>query len=119
MPGDDADPPAARPLDYQRRPNRRAATASFVVGTAVIGFFTWVFAVALWVAVGAAASGAPPVLWGGGGLILAGVAWLGWWQHTRHGWRGFVPGLLLGFLLTCLVPVGIVAVVCGPLGSKW
>jgi hypothetical protein len=31
----------------------------------------------------------------------------------RLGWRGFVPGVLIGAALTCLVPVGIVAVMCG------
>ena len=27
-------------------------------------------------------------------------------------WRGFIPGVLIGAALTCLVPVGIVAAMC-------
>jgi hypothetical protein len=30
----------------------------------------------------------------------------------RLGWRGFVPGVLIGAALTCLVPLGIVAALC-------
>ncbi len=34
------------------------------------------------------------------------------WVHIKLRWRSFIPGMLVGFALTCLVPIGIVAVVC-------
>jgi hypothetical protein len=46
--------------------------------------------------------------------MLAALLGLSMWMGLKLGWRGFMPGVLLGLGLTCLVPVGIVAVVCGP-----
>ena len=43
-------------------------------------------------------------------LILLGEASLTW-QLAQKGWRGFLPGLLLGAALTCLIP----SCICGML----
>ena len=34
-------------------------------------------------------------------------------MHVRLGWRSFLPGVLLGFGITCLVPYATVWVICG------
>jgi hypothetical protein len=113
------DPPPA-PLDYRGRPEAKPGPATPVAVQALAGFFSWIAGAALVVGivVSAAKAGADPttllvpVL--GVGLVAA--VWVGVWVRARFGWRGFIPGMLLGVGLTCLVPVGIVAVVCGPWG---
>jgi len=45
--------------------------------------------------------------------LFAGQIFLITWVNVRFRWRGFLPGFFIGLGLTCLVPVGIVAVVCG------
>ena len=47
------------------------------------------------------------------GTLLVCIGGITLWLRLRFRWRGFLPGLLIGFGLTCLVPVGIVAVICG------
>lgn len=32
---------------------------------------------------------------------------------AKRSWRGFGPGVLIGLALTCLVPIGLVLVLCG------
>ena len=34
----------------------------------------------------------------------------------RHGWGGFLPGVLLAMALSCLIPIGIIKMVCGNFG---
>lgn len=53
--------------------------------------------------------------WGIPIILVPGLLGLGIWLRIARRWRGFLPGLLIGFFVTCLVPVGIVAVVCGPM----
>ncbi len=50
--------------------------------------------------------------WGVGTVVI--VLALGMCAQANPRCRGFFPGMLLGLLLTCLVPVGVVAIVCGP-----
>jgi len=33
--------------------------------------------------------------------------------RTQYRWRGFIPGVLLGFGVTCLLPLGILTILCG------
>jgi len=47
------------------------------------------------------------------GAMLICLGGLAVWLRLRFRWRGFLPGVLVGFGLTCLVPIGIVAVICG------
>ncbi len=52
----------------------------------------------------------------GAATVLAGQVGLAIWLYTRHGWRWFGVGLLLGGTLTCLLPVGYVLIVGGRSG---
>lgn len=53
------------------------------------------------------------------GAALVGIGGLAIWLRVRFRWRGFLPGLLIGFGLSCLLPIGIVAVICGFGGSRF
>jgi hypothetical protein len=44
---------------------------------------------------------------------LIGLAVASFWLRTRYNWSAFLPGVLLGIALTCLVPIGILIVTCG------
>jgi hypothetical protein len=46
-------------------------------------------------------------------LGVVAVIGVSFYSHSKLGKRGFIPGVLIGLGLTCLVPVGILAVVCG------
>lgn len=46
-------------------------------------------------------------------VLLALIILLAGFLGVRYHWRSFVPGMIMGLVLTCLVPVGIVVVVCG------
>jgi hypothetical protein len=45
--------------------------------------------------------------------LLIVLSSLACWLRLRFRWRGFLPGVLIALAMTCLVPVGIVAVACG------
>jgi hypothetical protein len=46
------------------------------------------------------------------GAVLIGIGALAIWLRLRYRWRGFLPGILIGFGLTCLLPIGIVWAIC-------
>ncbi len=46
-------------------------------------------------------------------LALGGFVALCVYVYRVYHWRAFVPGALLGFGVTCLLPVGIIVVLCG------
>jgi hypothetical protein len=83
-----------------------------VSGQVTMGFSLWIFAVLLF---GTLIRGSTFQDYAKqiAALELSAVAGLSLWLRIKYGWRGFIPGVLLGFGLTCLVPIGIVAVVCG------
>ena len=117
-PADEEQPPTPPPLDYRGPADPVQPTPVSAAGQAAIGFVAWVFGLASWLGV---------VLGGGGGqattpwwtaaVIVVGLIGLTAWVAIRYRWTWFLPGVLLGLLLTCLVPWGILAVVCGPLGG--
>jgi hypothetical protein len=43
------------------------------------------------------------------GLILTLCVYI----RTQYKWRGFIPGVLLGSGVTCLLPLGLLAILCG------
>jgi len=47
------------------------------------------------------------------GLMLVCLGGVAIFLRVRYDWRGFIPGLLIGLILTCLIPIGIVSVICG------
>jgi len=85
-------------------------------GEMFIGFLSWIGGFAAVVMTGMASNNATAVL---GVLVITAAAliWGGTYLHLR-GWRGFVPGLLIGFAITCLLPFGIAAVICGSGGFR-
>ena len=104
-----------RPLDY-RRPvagSDRPATPAVVQFLAGVGL--WILVLAAAVGVLRAAGGrSSDVLIPVVAVTLGGSIALGKVVRWRYNWRGFLPGVLVGVGLTCLVPVGIVVVLCGP-----
>lgn len=81
------------------------------------GFGAWIIGIATVII--AATSGHSPSAMAGNpvvlviGALLVCLGGITIWLRLRFRWRGFLPGLLIGFALTCLVPAGIVAVICG------
>ncbi len=45
-------------------------------------------------------------------LALAGIIALCVVMRQKYQWRGFIPGVLLGVGLNCLLPLGILAILC-------
>lgn len=104
------------PLDYRSPPTTADRWTGPASGQVLLGFLAWLATVAgtcgfAGMAKGANLTGTPAavVL----SLPVIGMLAFGVWLRVHRGWRGFLPGLLLGFGLTCLVPVGVAAVVCG------
>jgi len=114
--------PHGTPLDYRRpgdEPKYQPRTP--FSAQMVAGFVAWVIGVIAVIVAATNTQGKFAKLAGNSGnatmcvlggmlICLGGVAV---WLRLRFRWRGFLPGLLIGFGLTCLVPVGIVAVICG------
>ncbi len=79
---------------------------------AILGFFAWIGAGIIICFTGETLGGRYF------GLILIGAEvlaffFLCYWVSFRLKWKGFIAGVMIGLLLTCLVPLGIVAVICG------
>ena len=34
--------------------------------------------------------------------------------HSSYGWKGFIPGVLIGFGLACMIPYALLYAICGP-----
>jgi hypothetical protein len=109
-------PPEYTPpvLDYNSGKDQPVPDTS-TSGQMLAGFLCWVLAVvATFVMLPAQSGITPPDLWWIPpalmlGLVIAACIW----TRVKFGWRGFVPGVLIGLGLTCLVPIGIIAVICG------
>jgi hypothetical protein len=91
-----------------------------LVWQVVLGFFTWFAAAGLyWFAFNLYVKLVGPGPWWIGWVApvvaIAGVFSLGYLVQIRKGWRGYMPGMMLGLLLTCLVPVALAPVLCGPM----
>jgi len=117
---DSANAPALREgsiLEYQGRVVDPARSAVTVGSQMAIGFFVWVMAVALCVWLfqsrQGVRSGNAEGAWVVIATILAVLGGMALWLRMRLRWRGFIPGLLLGLGITCLLPVGIIFVICG------
>ncbi len=46
-------------------------------------------------------------------IAAAGIIVLCVLLHGKYRWTGFIPGVLIGVLLSCLIPVGLFLVLCG------
>jgi hypothetical protein len=106
-------PPEIPVLDYSAgRESKRLGPP--MSGQVSAGFFIWVASVVLVYFIFATF---PPTTNSGGvqivvTAVLAVIAF-SLWMHLKLGWRLFAPGVLLGFGLTCLLPLGIAAALCG------
>jgi hypothetical protein len=100
--------PQSRILDYRGAPTD-GDKPPITLGRIAIGFFSWNIAVAAGVGVGVMTRSF------GLGAIIVALAFSAFTVYCgkRYGWRGYVPGVLIGAAFTCLVPVGITAVMCG------
>jgi hypothetical protein len=117
----DVPPPALnyqpdRPLDYAR-PMQNIVIARTSKGMQVFaGFMAWLAAAAVAaIGIGFMSSFNPPPFVPVGWLaaVLVGLIFSAIALRRRAGWTTFVPGILLGFAITCIIPVGIAAVICG------
>ena len=111
--GDDDEGP--RPLEYRRPVAGSDRPATPVAVQPMAGAGVWVLVVAAAVGVAQMAHSPPPEWL----AVMATVALVGPIGLTvvvrdRFDWRGFLPGVLVGIGLTCLVQVGIIVVLCGP-----
>ena len=123
-PRDPSDPPAPRRpvripkhIPY-RAPRDDAPLPGVTVGVqALLGFLTWVAACAGTGFFVVANSQSGPISRNAAylivGLALGLVIFLCIYFRAALGWTGFIPGVLLGLCLGCLLPVGLVAVICG------
>ena len=96
-----------QPLDY-RGPNMEPSQSRMTGGQIAAGFAWCVASVGAAIGVGVATQsgsiGFATLLL----IFIPGTAYFG----NRVGWHGFMPGILIGMAFTCLVPVGILAVLC-------
>ena len=81
----------------------------------VLGFLTWIaacgaayFLIATFVTSSSGPLDAFLILAG----LLSAVIVLSSWLRVAHRWTGFIPGVLIGVGVGCLLPVGVVAVIC-------
>jgi hypothetical protein len=101
--------PTAHPLfiEYQgpdpQSPNIKTG------GKIMMGFLLWIGCLIIAVQVTFASQSLPIGLATLAALLLPSAIVL----SRRSGWRGIVPGILIGMSLTCLMPIGIVWVACG------
>jgi hypothetical protein len=107
-----AQPPAqfpVLPLDY-RSSIAEGRNSRMSGGQIALGFACWV------VAVFAAVTGGATInsVWFGFLCLVAILVPMSIYTSKRLGWRGFIPGIMIGAAATCLLPLGIAAVVCGP-----
>jgi hypothetical protein len=96
------------PLAYRGpgiEPPQRQRPYYPLVAQFVVGFLAALLGEFLWASLAFGLSEGQPAVALISGLVLAvGVGWLGISLHVCHGWRGFLPGLLIALTLTCVLP---------------
>lgn len=104
-----------QPLSYQTPRGDGGRPPRIGVSTQVLlGFFAWFcndfIAISSGLSVRSSGPKGPLII-----LCIGAVAVLivGVWLRRKFQWTGFLPGLLLGFGLTCLLPAGLFYAVCG------
>jgi len=99
------DPVKPQFLEYRdRSADKSKMSAHEIAG----GFLAWVCCVLVAVFAGNAAQS----LVVGLVVLTASVACVIVYFFGRMGYRGFIPGMLIGASVTCLLPLGIVAAIC-------
>ena len=116
--GPPVEPAGAPPLAYHEPSTGPGSPSLPAFNQAALGFMTWIAALGvgglLCVRFKPADLRSTLIVVGGCASLAIGA---GVWARVHLRWKGFLPGLLIGFGLTCLVPIGIVAVVCGASGK--
>jgi hypothetical protein len=109
-------PPPHKPapvLPYGVESPDRTAAAGRGVGQFVLGIVSYAAISGTFLYLGGVAHG------GTEGLIASYIAAVlvvllgGGWLRVRHGWHAFIPGVLTGIAVTCLVPPIAIFVICG------
>ncbi len=107
------------PLDYQR-PSTGPYQPRTPLGIQVVaGFAAWIVGIAFVIGIANNRTWGSPIDSQNATLCavafaLIGIGTLTIWLRMRYRWRGFLPGLLIGLSLSCLLPIGIILVICGP-----
>jgi hypothetical protein len=105
-----------RPLEYARPMENPIIAKTSKRMQVFAGFVAWLGAVAV------AAMGLgfmqnfdppPAVIVAWLAAVIVGLLMATFALRRRAGWTTFFPGILLGFGITCILPVGIIAVICG------
>lgn len=103
-----------RALQYRATPPYRSTLG--MVPQLGIGLGAWIALVVIIAMASAGLADLSPVLmlmtWA---AMLVGFIFFCIHIRKTYQWRGFVPGVLIGVGLTCLLPVGILAIMCANL----
>jgi hypothetical protein len=98
------------PLEYGR------AVTMPMAAQVAIGFAAWVATAASVFVILQGVSGGSPfeeaIILLVIALALVGIVVLCVVMRRKYQWRGFIPGVLLGVALNCLLPLGILAILC-------
>ena len=114
--------PRPLPLDYRQRGADPYKPKTPLGVQMLAGFAAWLFGLVFVVEAARDRTWGSPfidrqnIVFCALATALVAVGSLAIWLRLRFRWRGFLPGLLIGFGLTCLVPIGILLVICGPRG---
>jgi hypothetical protein len=107
-------PKPPQPLNY-RRPERYADWKLSGPGyaiEAVVGFFASLAMLGMLYIILMGAADTANLRFIACGAVVATLAGVAIYLHGWRGWRGFTPGVLLGFGVSCLIGVGGVFYLC-------
>jgi len=112
-------PPSPLPLDYKRLEAGPYQTKTPLGVQVLAGFVAWIIGLGFVVMAANNRTWNSPFLdsqnatYAAIAFALVGTGSLAIWLRVRYRWRGFLPGLLIGFALSCLLPLGILLIICG------
>jgi hypothetical protein len=97
------------PLEYGHRRYPEQNAGLHIYWQFALGFGFWLVAVGIFVCALQLLNNANIAIAVLGPVELLSVIGLTLWLRSKYDWRGVIPGMAL----TCLVPIGIITVVCG------
>jgi Na+/proline symporter len=105
---EDPHPPKNQFLDYRGIPDAGFDKPRMTGGQIAMGFACWVASVAVAYALGVPSRSVWIGFLGFAAVLISSTVYF----SNRLRWRGFLPGIFIGAAMTCLVPLGILAVFC-------